>query len=243
MVTIEAPHISAQDPIRQLQQMKSYLVKTSQQLQWAFDTLEAGTGAGASAAPGSGTGPAAQPPKAVFSGIKNLIIKSADIVDAYAQEITKRLEGVYTARSEFGEFTERTAQSFQADSQKFSQLFENHQILSRQVEGLSDQLYDAQAYVKSGLLGTDREDRPVYGLEVGQRNRVNGREVFDRFARFTANRLSFFDSADVEVAYISDYKLFITHAEVSGSLILGGRFKVYCGGGLIFQWTGGNEHG
>ena len=81
---------------------------------------------------------------------------------------------------------------------------------------------------------------PVYGLEFGQTNSVDGETVFDKFARFAADRLSFFDSNDVEVAYISDYKLYITNAEISGSLWLSGKFKIYYNGGLAFQWIGGD---
>jgi len=36
-----------------------------------------------------------------------------------------------------------------------------------------------------------------------------------------------------------DYKLYITNAEITGSLWLSGRFKIYYNGGLAFQWIGG----
>jgi hypothetical protein len=91
------------------------------------------------------------------------------------------------------------------------------------------------------LLYETEEGVPVYGLEIGQTNSVDGATVFDKFARFAADRLSFFDSNDVEVAYISDYKLYITNAEISGSLWLSGKFKIYYNGGLAFQWIGGES--
>ena len=40
MIMIEQPRLTGTDPQKQLQQLQSYLVKTAQQLQWAFDTLD-----------------------------------------------------------------------------------------------------------------------------------------------------------------------------------------------------------
>ena len=78
---------------------------------------------------------------------------------------------------------------------------------------------------------------PVYGIEVGQRNTVNGVEVFNKFARFTADRLSFYDQSGEEVAYISDFKLYITNAEVTGTLKLGG-FLIDTSKGFTLKWAG-----
>ena len=244
MVTIEQPRLHGENVKDQLQQLQSYLSRTAQQLQWAFDTLQTGE----TAAPAVGSTKTASAadsfsPQAVFGGIKNLIIKSADIVNAYSDEIGKRLEGVYTAKSDFGTFQQETSQKFAANSQRMDQLFSSHQQISQTVEGLWNQAIDTNSYVRTGYLGEGSDGIGIYGLEIGQQDQVDGKTVFDRFARFTANRLSFFDSSNVEVAYISDYRLYITNAQISGSLHIGGRFRIYSGGGLIFQWTGGDVSG
>ena len=72
---------------------------------------------------------------------------------------------------------------------------------------------------------------------VGQKNVIDGEEVFRKYARFTSDRLSFYDQNDVEVAYISDYKIHISHAEVTGTLKLGG-YLVDTSNGLTFKWVG-----
>ena len=74
-------------------------------------------------------------------------------------------------------------------------------------------------------------------MEVGQSNEVNGENVFDKFSRFTADRLSFYDRNDVEVAYVGDYKLYITNAEITGNLKLGG-YLIDTTDGLAFKWIG-----
>ena len=240
-VQIKTPNITAATDQERLQQIQSYLYQMAQQLQWAFDTIDTGgsTGTAVSVSPQSKQGVAAADPVSTFSGVKNLIIKSADIVNAYYDEISKRLEGVYVAQSDFGTYTQETALEIQANSQSIQQLYTNTQELSGTVDTLYDSYIGTNAYLKSGVLDEKADGTPIYGLEIGQRNTVGGTDVFDKFARFTADRMSFYDSNDVEVAYISDYKLYITNAEITGSLWLSGRFKIYYKGGLAFQWIGG----
>ena len=241
-ITIQTPNITAASDREKLQQMQSYLYQMAQQLQWAFSTIETGT-TGVAQTPlqtaRSGKNAAADP-KTTFAGLKDLIIKSADIVEAYYQTISKRLEGLYVAQSEFGTYAEATDLEIKANSSYINQLYTNLREISDTVDNLYDQTIATSAYIKSGLLYEDENGFPVYGLEIGQTNSVEGTTVFDRFARFAADRLSFFDSNDVEVAYISDYKLYITNAEISGNLWLSGRFKIYYKGGLAFQWIGGD---
>lgn len=241
-VQIQTPNITAGSDRERLQQIQSYLYRMAQQLQWAFDTMSDGSG-GTAATASSVTQQVTvtADPATTFAGIKNLIIKSADIVNAYYQQISKRLEGVYVAQSDFGTYTEQTAQEITVNSRNITQLFESTRTLSGTVDELYNSTVGANAYLKSGLLDEKEDGTPIYGLEIGQSNSVDGVNVFDKFARFTADRLSFYDSNDVEVAYISDYKLYITNAEITGSLWLSGRFKIYYNGGLAFQWIGGDN--
>ena len=272
-ITIETPRITAGSDRERLQQIQSYLYQMAGQLQWAFSTLETGTTGVAVQSPapqtaGGGNG-AVENPKATFAALKDLIIKSADIVEAYYDTISAKLEGMYVAQSDFGAFAEETRLELEGNSTGIQQLYTNEQTiltnldtlagntdaLSGKVDSLADQskalgqdveeLYQqtllTNAYLKSGLLYYREDGSPVYGLEIGQTNSVDGENVFDKFARFAADRLSFFDSNDTEVAYISDYKLYITNAEITGSLWLSGKFKIYYNGGLAFQWIGGES--
>ena len=239
MITIEPPSLGEGTAKQQLEALRGYLYRTAQQLTWAFSVLQSQEESEAGSAPTAAPRPQApdSSPQQVFSNIKQLIIKSADIVKAYGDVIEKRLEGSYVASSQFGSFREETSQLINANSRGLSQLFQLSQQLDAEVNALQEKNQSVSAYLKSGLL--QEGERPVYGLEIGQRNLVDGKPVFDRFARFTADRLSFFDSSDVEVAYISDYRLYITNAQVSGTLELAGRFRIFYQNGLTVQWTGG----
>ena len=234
-IQINTPNITADNDRQRLIQIQSYLYQMAQQLQWAFDTITVGgTPAAASSVTTQQQVTAKADPASTFSEIKNLIIKSADIVDAYYQEISKRLEGVYVAESDFGTYTDKTALEITANSQNITQLFESQQQLTGDVE----QLQKTNAYLKTGLL-EERDGKKIYGLEIGETNNIDGQNVYDKFARFTADRLGLYDAGGVEVAYISNYMLYITNATISGSLWLSGRFKIYYNGGLAFQWIGG----
>ena len=123
-------------------------------------------------------------------------------------------------------------------SESINGVYEN---LSDQIKTIIknvDAILTVNAYVKSGLLYYNDEELPVYGVEIGQTNDVNGETVFKKFTRFTADRLSFYDQNDREVAYISDYKLYITSVEILYNLI-GGGFILDLSRGWTLKYAGG----
>jgi hypothetical protein len=262
---IRLPQITGQTEREQLIQIKSYLYQLAPQLQWALEDINKRQETFTSSDPqrgiaqslvGSGTSNAS--PQDTFASIKAFIIKSADIVNAYYEEISKRLEGEYEAVSDYGTFKQNTEQTISANSTSITNAFSNIQTISddintkydgivkgiesdiNEVKGTANDantsIVEIKANIKTGLLDTvDGTD--IYGIEVGQRNTVNGEETFNKYARFTANRLSFYDKSGIEVAYISDNKLYITHAEITSTLKLGG-YLVDTTNGLTFKWVG-----
>lgn len=242
-VQIKTPNITAGSDRERLMQIQSYLYQMAQQLQWAFDTIQvSGGGGGQPVVQQTKTTyvSTSQDPETTFAGIKDLIIKSAEIVDAYYEEINSRLEGVYVAQSDFGTYTEQTSQEIQENSTNINQLFTNIRTLSDTVDEMYNSTLATNAYIKTGLLAEKEDGTPIYGLEVGQTNSVDGELFFDKFARFTADRLSFFDRNDIEVAYISDYHLHITNASISGTLTLMDQFEISCDNASVdFNWMGG----
>ena len=106
---------------------------------------------------------------------------------------------------------------------------------------LNTTILETQAHIKTGIIDTrvdeDGNEFPVIGIEIGQIDTANGNEVLRRFARFTSGKLSFYDQNNIEIAYISNYKLYITNAEITGTLKLGG-FIVDTSGGLRIKWAG-----
>ena len=229
---IRYPNITGENQTVQLKQMQSYLHQLVEQLNWALNAIDKQTSPDSSASVNSVKGGASKTdksPEATFSEIKSLIIKSADIVNAYSEEISKRLEGSYVAVSDFGTYMQETSLDIEGNPTSITAIFNNLQTLQSEME----KVIDTQAYIKTGLLEETESGETIYGVEVGQT--TNG---FTKFARFTSGRLSFYDNNGTEVAYISNYRLYITDATVLGNLELGG-YRIETTNGLAFRWVGG----
>lgn len=85
---IRPPKIDAPEPMRQIAQVKSFLIQLVEQLNIALRTLESG----ATATSKSET-PATTPTVPIaFNEIKALIIKSNDIIDAYYKKMSPKVE-------------------------------------------------------------------------------------------------------------------------------------------------------
>ena len=246
-VNIRPPSISALDERGQMAQVKSYLYQLAEQLNFALNSLDAGQSgqaqtpiimvSGGSSSSANTPSVASVDAEAAFDDIKALIIKSADIVDAYYEEIHTRLSGAYVAESDFGSYAEQTEHNISQTSTEIESIYDHIQVIVSDIENIEYNLIDTHAHIRSGLLYYDEDEVPVYGLEIGQKNTIDGEEVFNKYARFTSGRLSFYDQNNTEVAYISDYKLYITRAEVTGSLKLGG-FLIDTSKGLTLKWVG-----
>lgn len=234
---IKLPNISAATDRGQLEQIRSYLYQLAEQLKWALNSIEVGgTNVLQQNQKSNGNKPSDAEAQATFNSIKSLIIRSSDIVEAYTEEIKKRLEGEYVAQSDFGTYVESTVQTITADSKNVESLFESMQEIISDIDNLEHSLIDVNAHIKSGLLYYDDAGVPIYGLEVGQITEIDGVETFNKYARFTSDRLSFYDKNDTEIAYISDYKLYITNAHITGTLTLG-RFVIDTSDGLVIKWV------
>ena len=107
-IDIRLPNITGNSTTEQMTQVKSYLFQLAEQLQWALNNIEASSGNVIVSTPKTSAAAADTEVdrKATFNSIKSLIIKSAEIVDAYYEKINKRLEGSYVAVSDFGTYKE-----------------------------------------------------------------------------------------------------------------------------------------
>ncbi len=226
MSEIRYPNITGKNPAEQLAQMKSFLYQLVEHLNAASTVAERVV-----------ISPAPTPMTA--QSIKALILKSADIVEKYGDMISQKLQGVYVAQSDFGVYTQQTQQTITQTAEKTQQLFSELQQIVSQISQFESVIIDVTAHIHSGLLYHDTDGTPVYGVEVGQKTIRDGVEVFDKFARFTADKLAFYDCNGIEVAYISDRKLYITHAHITGSFLEGGlQDFVQPDGSIVTRWVG-----
>lgn len=235
-VDIKFPNITATTDSAKIEQIRGYLYQLADQLKWALNSLN-GDSSGKVLQMGSNstTAVSKEEAKATFNSIKSLIISSADVVNAYYEVINKKFSGEYVAQSDFGTYVEQTEQSITTNSTAIDSIFTAMQEIITDIENIESNLIKVNAHIRSGQLYIAESGVPIYGLEIGQINSIDGVEVFNKYARFTSDRLSFYDQNDTEVAYISDYKLYITTAEI-GTLILG-RYVFDSSNGLTIKWV------
>lgn len=233
MMTLTMPDITGKTTQQQVEQIKNYLYQLVGYLQVNQGANNPSVTAFTVPAP-LAQGSQGEVTEESWNTIKSLIIKSAQIVEAVSEKVGVDLEGKYVAQSDFGTYTQETSTKLEATDKAVEQLYTNVQTLDTQTR----QLIETTAYIRSGLLGDAEDGAPIYGIEVGQKNEVDGTETFNAYARFTADRLSFYDSLGNELAWISGYKLYITHVEITGSMV-GGGYEVDFSDGWAFKWVGG----
>lgn len=250
MTDIRLPNITASTPEGKMQQMQSYMYQLVQQLNWALSTVESAQAGNASPAiVYQQSAPDTQKEaEETFNSIKALIIKSADIVKAYEDTMTTSFNGKYVAQSDFGTYTKDTSKTLEETSEYAKEVFKNVQTITNEdgtgkLDILEDNVRTTNSYIKRGLLYYDSDGNAVYGIEVGETND----DSYHRYARFTAEKLSFFDVNGSEVAYIgagdSDKSntncLYVRgRAVFLGEIQLGG-YKTDTTDGLAFTWIGG----
>lgn len=223
MIDIRLPNITGSTPGEQLAQIKSYLYQFAGQLQWALSTVEAGNSSSVTTQ-NTGSAVKKEDPTSNFNELKGLIIKSADIVNAYYEKIDSllKLSGDYTASSDFGTFKEETLNQLSATNTQIQQNIADLQAIYDENGKIKAELL-VNGHIYSGIIEYAMDGEAIVGIEIGQTTTENGVETFSKFARFTAEKLAFYDAMyqDEPVAYISNYMLVITNAWVKGNLELG----------------------
>lgn len=232
MADIRRPNINAPTTEGQLEQIKSYLYQLTNQLNFAIKSSDSMSGVTVKDQDGNELSANASAEKTFFM-VKDLIIKSADIVNAYYETISKKLSGQYVAVSEYGKFKQDTNANFEATSTSITQNYESIQSIENDVENLNELRKD-NCYIKTGWLD---DNETIAGVEIGKVSDVNG-ETKTAFARFTTDKLVFFDDAGHELGSFSDYRLNVNTIVVKVELQFEGGYILDPSNGLAFKWGG-----
>lgn len=240
MVDIRLPNITATTESGQLSQMRSYLYQFAEQLQWALNTLDKGTSA-EEVELKNAVGEVVEMTEEAkaqntFNSIKDLIIKSADIVEAYYDEIDNllNLSGKYVASSEYGEYTQETNNRIDATDRYIQQNLYTKETIDGMVR-------ENQGYIRYGTVGTtiDGGNDNATGILIGDFTSLDETQ-HTQFARYTSAGVELFDgtTSTQPVAIISKYKITITSAEFNGYVKLG-KYRVDLSKGIAFKWEEG----
>lgn len=256
MFDIRLPNIDGQTETEQLAQIRSYLYQFAEQLNLAFNGLEdddksANITYGSQAVSQSASAIEKTQADNTFSQVKGLIIKSADVIEALTEEISKTLKGKYVAQSEFGTFKETTEAHYSATDKALEIKFSNNQDIDADSNNVEyTKLKTTDAWVKIGLIDYDVNSNPSYGVEIGQiiEDKDESGNPIDKevaCARYTAEGIQLFDK--LEDAYgnqipsveINGEYMSIKRMKVGKTIHLGGyRIDVERNNGIVFKWEG-----
>lgn len=217
--------------------LRAYLVQLVNQLQYTLDNMEkTATGGGSTTVNKTviETSKVDVDPQEVFDSIKGLIIKSGEIIEAVSEKVTEDLEGNYVVDSDFGTFVEETRALYEKTSETMTAEFKKIEAITSNVEALESFERQYEAAIRAGEL-----EKGIYGIEIGQSNKVNGESTFDRFARFTSNRLSFYNESGNEEAYISNNRLHVTSMQVTETIKGNLLEQTLDNGDTVEMWIGG----
>lgn len=233
---IRLPNITGKTNDDKLSQIQSYLYKLVSDLNYALsiiDNSSSGYSQNIKVIKENSEGKSVNDAVNTFNSIKELIIKSADIVSSYSEQMKKTYNGLYVAQSDFGTYSQKTAQDIETNSKNISQIFSDIEQISNEIATEMQ----TNAWIRSGLL-EESDGIPIYGIEVGQKTEINGDEIFNKFARFTADGIYFYlPGSNNAIAWLSGTTLYITHVEITGSLKM---VKYLCdlSDGVTFMYIG-----
>ncbi len=195
----------------------------------------------------------------IYSTLRDLIIKTANEVnqtmrglDSLTRDYGTRLSEVesrYVASSEFGKYREETKSAIEQTSKNLELLMSWQKDLDlgtwqaetdAALDALEKYRVNSESYIRAGTLG-ERAGSPIIGIEIGQtaKTTVDGQETdsFRRFARFTTEKLSFYDNNGSEVAYLSNNRLVVRNADIKDELRING-YLADTKSGLALKWVG-----
>lgn len=165
-------------------------------------------------------------------GLKELIIKNAEISRTEEEEIRAQLSRNVEAISEaFGTYQESTTAEFQVTAQGIQQIYNSLQTVTSNVEGISDYQTALRGYIYSGELQTS--PRKV-GIAIGQNvtNEDGTLNDANKVATFTSDRITFYLNG-VEMGYYEGTGFHIPRGEVEDSMKMGNFvWKIFEGGAM-----------
>jgi hypothetical protein len=246
MTEIRLPHITGVTEKEQLVQIKNYLYQLTGQLNFALKAVNSEGNYNPqiiSHDDSEGLQQVTEIEEKLknFIELKNLIIKSADVVEFFEDIVTKELKGKYVAKSDFGTYQEETTNKFVETSENVTNYYEStKEIIANKYELRKD-----GCYIKTGWLD---DDNTIAGFEVGQYTEyleldADGNEVTryndTGFAHFTTDEIAFFDKNRIKLAWFSKSVMHIANAQIEDTLTLGGYVIEDTGNyGIVFKWKG-----
>ena len=252
---VETPPALRGAPEQQIALMSSYLYRLAEMLNVALNNLNEGGYTSATEVQAVRTkakGEAADATVASYNELRGLINNTSIYVHTELDRLSTELERQYVAISnDWGTFQENISSSIEATAEGIVQSYgydAEIQTLHEEAAGFSAYKISTEGYIRQGFIDYDENNIPIVGIAIGQgltstKVTINGVEYqkIDSTAScafYTATKVSFRINGQ-EVAYVSNRKLYIGDVEITGSVVLGGKWMISTTSGLSIKWIGG----
>ena len=255
MIEIRLPNINSPTDSGKIQQIQDYLFQTARQINLNLAAMDnaasygqgtqtsSGVAKTSTASGSSSASASARTSSDNFYVVRDLMVKTADIVEECSTVLEQRMSSKYVATGEFGQYKELNDSSLMLTSAKAIEAFETLQSITNE-EGNVKEIRNNSFFVTTGWLD---DNKTIGGIQLGMtkavQNVVDGvtvTEMVDHtLARFTTNELAFFDADGNRVTWFGIDEVNMSNATVKGRLDVNG-YRLDGSNGLAFKWVGVN---
>lgn len=263
MVQMETPPLLRGTEQEQLAQLRSYLFQAAQHLNLALNDLSMDSfGKDVQEAIQEGGTQSAEKVQTsvdqTASALKDLIIKTANVIYQQMDVLETVLRSEYVAVSDFGQYQEEIESRLTQTAENTTAAYDYAAKISADTDArltelagdqdaLREMLVKSSGYIKQGIIGYNGAV-PIIGIAIGQDVKTTGKvevdgqtyEVVDttsNMTTWTPERMSFFING-TEAAWFSNGALHVGRIEVS-ERIVGGNWDISFTSGLTVKWIGG----
>ena len=263
MVQMETPPLLRGTEQEQLAQLRSYLFQAAQHLNLALNDLSMDSfGKDVQEAIQAGGTQSAEKVQAsvdqTASALKDLIIKTANVIYQQMDVLETVLRSEYVAASDFGQYQEEIESRLTQTAENTTAAYDYAAKISADTDArltelagdqdaLREMLVKSSGYIKQGIIGYNGAV-PIIGIAIGQDVKTTGKVEVDgqtsdvvdttsNMTTWTPERMSFFING-TEAAWFSNGALHVGRIEVS-ERIVGGNWDISFTSGLTVKWIGG----
>ena len=252
MSYLESPPNLTGTAQQQLVQMRSYLYRLSEALSVALNQVSSGGTGGTMGRPAAaGSVSAADSGGSGFVTLRDLIVKTAEIVTVAKDEITRTLESNYVAQSAFGMYQSQIETTLTATAEELAAKF---QLMETTIDGELSAIRTSMGYIKAGFITEDAEKK-IVGIAIGQTVTLNNGSTHTEHeteyqeidlgatqncAFYTADGLYFYVNG-IQMAYLTNQRMHIVDGEIDNTLTFGNdKWLInHAYGGFSIKWIGG----
>ncbi len=253
----EQPPILRGTPAEQTVQLRDYLARMVRDIRAASspDVIRQITEASVREAYKNEAAGSLEKAKNRIAALKALILKTADDVYQYVDQIVTELNSVYIAKSEFGEYTETIQRIIEetargtVESYHYTELIE---ALGGDLEDLESAVTMINGQIRRGVIEDPETHQQVLGIAISEELELTGQTVEENglvyYCLAPGQTLGLYTSTGWQF-WINGYKagwfnsgdgkLHVANVQIENSLQIGAGWIMTAAGGLGIRYTGG----